>query len=143
MDAGDVVVQGEDLGHWVRAQRLNGEQLMVGQRVLLEILGLEPATVEERPVQRTQDDTWALNMAAARQFHAREHHLRVPRKHVEELGADVGAGGRQPGADCAGDGGGRGVVGVRLGMFLDNVRRRADKLTPARRAELDQLGMRW
>ncbi|WUD70558.1 helicase associated domain-containing protein [Streptomyces sp. NBC_00510] len=29
----------------------------------------------------------------------------------------------------------------KLGMFVDNIRRRA--LTPERRAELDALGMRW
>ncbi|CAM5658575.1 hypothetical protein GCM10010345_91980 [Streptomyces canarius] len=34
-------------------------------------------------------------------------------------------------------------VDIKLGTFLDNTRRRADKLTPERRAELDQLGMRW
>ncbi|MFI6645955.1 helicase associated domain-containing protein [Streptomyces sp. NPDC050504] len=134
MEAGEVVVQGEDLGQWVRAQRFNWEQLAVGQRVLLEILGLEPAGEEERPVQRTQDDKWAVNMAAARQFHGREGHLRVPRKHVEQLAVDSVPRGRQHGAD--------GVV-VKLGMFVDNARRRADRLTPERRAELDQLGMRW
>ncbi|WP_267881582.1 MULTISPECIES: helicase associated domain-containing protein [Streptomyces] len=32
---------------------------------------------------------------------------------------------------------------MRLGTWLDNTRRRADKLTPERRAELDRLGMRW
>nr|WP_246144807.1 helicase associated domain-containing protein [Actinacidiphila oryziradicis] len=31
----------------------------------------------------------------------------------------------------------------KLGFFVDNARRRADKLTPERRAELDALGMRW
>ncbi|MFE2586483.1 hypothetical protein [Streptomyces sp. NPDC059378] len=31
----------------------------------------------------------------------------------------------------------------KLGAFLDNTRRRAAKLSPQRRAELDQLGMRW
>jgi hypothetical protein len=35
------------------------------------------------------------------------------------------------------------VTEVRLGTFVDNSRRRADKLTPERRAELDALGMRW
>ncbi|MFF8946733.1 hypothetical protein ACF1A5_31645 [Streptomyces sp. NPDC014864] len=42
-------------------------------------------------MQRTQDDKWALNLAAARQFHAREGHLRVPRKAIERLndGAEV------------------------------------------------------
>jgi hypothetical protein len=31
----------------------------------------------------------------------------------------------------------------KIGMFIDNSRRRADKLAPERRAELDALGMRW
>lgn len=60
-------------------------------------------------------------MEAARQFHAREGHLNVPRKHLEELDGD----------------------GVKLGMFVDNSRRRADKLTIERREALTELGMRW
>ncbi|WUH93313.1 hypothetical protein OG900_26495 [Streptomyces sp. NBC_00433] len=31
----------------------------------------------------------------------------------------------------------------KLGLFVDNARRRADKLSDARRAELTELGMRW
>ena len=64
---------------------------------------------------------WAANMAAARQYHAREGHLQTPRKHIEDV-----------------DG-----IEHKLGMFLDNARRRADKLAAERRAELDALGMRW
>ncbi|MFI6645953.1 helicase associated domain-containing protein [Streptomyces sp. NPDC050504] len=80
------------------------------------------------------ESSWAVNMAAARQFHGREGHLRVPRKHVEQLAVDSVPRGRQHGAD--------GVV-VKLGMFVDNARRRADRLTGERRAEWDELGMRW
>ncbi|GAA1319182.1 helicase associated domain-containing protein [Streptomyces sp. NBC_00264] len=43
--------------------------------------------------------------------------------------------GRQGGAD--------GSVVVKLGMWLDNVRKRAAKLPEQRRADLDELGMRW
>ncbi|MDH6493725.1 hypothetical protein [Streptomyces sp. SAI-127] len=32
---------------------------------------------------------------------------------------------------------------LRLGTFIDNARRRADKLSEERRAELAELGMRW
>ncbi|MEV5144808.1 hypothetical protein [Streptomyces sp. NPDC052727] len=35
------------------------------------------------------------------------------------------------------------AVGIKLGTFLDNTHRRADKLTPERRAEFDRLGVRW
>ncbi|WP_072489527.1 helicase associated domain-containing protein [Streptomyces atratus] len=86
-------------------------------------------------MKRTQDDRWALNLAAARQFHAREGHLRVPRKHVEELEAVEVPTGRQDGAG--------GPVVVKLGTWLDNVRKRADRLSAERRAELGALGMRW
>ncbi|MEU2674975.1 helicase associated domain-containing protein, partial [Streptomyces sp. NPDC007164] len=81
---GKVIVQGEDLGRWVTAQQHGWEQLLPAQQWLLEnVLGIEPAGDEERLVQRTQDDMWALSLTAARQFHGREGHLRVPRKHAE------------------------------------------------------------
>ncbi|MFD7527433.1 Helicase associated domain protein [Streptomyces sp. NPDC059849] len=133
--AGKVIVQGEDLGRWVTAQRHGWEQLLPAQQWLLDnVLGIEPAEETERPVRRTQDDMWAVNLRAAQQFHAREGHLRVPRKHIEHLegGAAVG---RQNGAEEP--------VTVRLGTWLDNARKRADKLTGQRRADLDALSMRW
>ncbi|MFJ2590347.1 Helicase associated domain protein [Streptomyces sp. NPDC087538] len=134
--AGKVIVQGEDLGRWVTAQRLGWEQLLPAQQWLLEnVLGVDPVEETERPVKRTQDDMWAVNLRAARQFHAREGHLRVPRKHVERVGAEAGLVGRQNGDD--------GVVAVKLGTWLDNVRKRAGKLAGQRRVDLDQLGMRW
>ncbi|MGW2080587.1 Helicase associated domain protein [Streptomyces sp. NPDC001939] len=136
--AGVLVVQGEDLGAWVQAQRLGWDKLGAAQRWLLEsVLGIEEAGEEERPVRRTQDDKWMLNMAAARRFYAREGHLQVPRKHVEAVPvAEAGhaAAGRENGSDG---------VPVQLGMWLANTRRRAGTLTPQRRADLDALGMRW
>ncbi|WP_405720912.1 helicase associated domain-containing protein [Streptomyces sp. NBC_00046] len=133
---GNVVVQGEDLGRWVTAQRYGWEQLLPAQQWILEnTLGLQAAEEDERPVKQTQDTKWAANLAAARQFHAREGHLRVPRKHVEHLETEVGPTGRQGGAD--------GGLVVKLGTWLDNVRKRAAKLPEQRRTDLDQLGMRW
>ncbi|MEV5177662.1 helicase associated domain-containing protein [Streptomyces flaveolus] len=85
-------------------------------------LGMEPAAEGEQPVQRTQDDRWAINLAAARQYFAREGHLRVPRQHAEHL---------DDGTD------------VKLGMWIANTRRRAHKLTHQRHTDLNQLGMRW
>jgi hypothetical protein len=138
MEAGEVVVQGEDLGRWVQACRFGWDALQPAQQWLLEnALGLEPAQESERPVKRTQDDKWKLNLAAAKAFHAREGHLVVPRKHVESVESRGGSGGVQGGAD------GFEVVDVKLGMVLDNIRKRADKLSDERRAELDALGMRW
>ncbi|MEU9464032.1 helicase associated domain-containing protein [Streptomyces sp. NPDC058322] len=61
--------------------------------------------------------------------------------HVEHLeGAaegTAGPSGHQAGAD------GLVVVVVKLGTWLDNVRKRAGRLTERRRADLDHLGMRW
>nr|WP_244211490.1 helicase associated domain-containing protein [Streptomyces antibioticus] len=124
--AGELVVQGEDLGGWTVAQRQGWDKLTPAQQWLLgSTLGLEPAGPGARPGKLTAAGKWALNLRAARQFHDREGHLRPARKHIERL--DVG--GRS--------------VDIRLGTWLDNTRRRADKLTPERRAELDRLGMRW
>ncbi|MFD5586715.1 helicase associated domain-containing protein [Streptomyces sp. NPDC127063] len=122
--AGEVIVQGEDLGAWVTTQRAGWEKLLPAQQWLLEsVLGAEPLPEGEaaRPVRRSQEERWAANLAAARQYHAREGHLHVPRKHVEVV-----------------DG-----VEHKLGAFLDNTRRRADRLSAERHAELDALGMRW
>lgn len=112
-----------ELGAWAQAQRLGRDQLLPAQRWMVEnMLHIGPAGPDERPpAPRTQADKWAANTAAARQFHAREGHLHVPRKHVEE--AD--------GVPC------------KLGMFIGNARRRTDRLSPERRVELGQLGMRW
>ncbi|MFF7730780.1 Helicase associated domain protein [Streptomyces sp. NPDC008001] len=129
---GEVIVQGEDLGRWARACRLGWDALLPVQQWLLEnVLGLAPAEGHERPVKRTQEDRWALNLRAARQFHAREGHLQVPRKHVERLES----GGRRDSAEE--------LLTVKLGMVLDNIRKRADKLIEQRRADLNALGMRW
>ncbi|MGW0836395.1 Helicase associated domain protein [Streptomyces prunicolor] len=129
--AGEVIVQGEDLGVWVQAQRAGWDRLVAVQQWLLgSVLGLRPLTPAEvaaRPVRRAQADRWAVHLAAARQFHAREGHLRVPRTFVEELAGAEREGG----------------VSVRLGGWLDNTRRRAGKLAPERLAALDELGMRW
>ncbi|WP_406486056.1 helicase associated domain-containing protein [Streptomyces phaeochromogenes] len=70
-------------------------------------------------MRRTQDDRWATNLAAARQFHAREGHLRPARKHVEHVNGES----------------------MKLGAFLDNTRKRAAKLSAERREQLAGLGL--
>ncbi|MYT74963.1 helicase [Streptomyces sp. SID8367] len=135
---GVLVVQGEDLGAWVHAQRLGWNKLGTAQQWLLEsVLGVEEASEDEQPVRRTQNDKWLLNLTAAQRFHAREGHLQVPRKHTELVPPEE-AGRGALGAETDGDG-----VPVALGMWLTNVRRRAHKLTAQRRNDLNQLGIRW
>ncbi|WP_406100921.1 helicase associated domain-containing protein [Streptomyces sp. NBC_01003] len=115
------MVQGEDLGAWMQARRLGWDKLGAAQQWLLEsVLGVEEAGEDERPVRRTRDDKWMLNLAAARRFHAREGHLNVPRKHVELVSVD------EAGRDAAG-------VEASSGAGVEG----------QRRANLDQLGMRW
>ncbi|MCC2280293.1 helicase associated domain-containing protein, partial [Streptomyces sp. ET3-23] len=125
--AGEMVVQGEDLGRWATACRHSWDDLLPVQQWLLEnILNLTPAEEHQQPLKRTQEDKWALNLHAARQYHQREGHLNIPRKHVEMM------------QDTAGQ-----VMEVKLGTFINNVRKRAAKLSTQRRADLNQLGIRW
>ncbi|MFH8425945.1 helicase associated domain-containing protein [Streptomyces sp. NPDC018038] len=85
-EAGDVVRQGEDLGRWVQSVRYGWDELTAVQQWMCEqVLGIEPASEDEKPKRRTQADKWALNYEAAKQFYAREGHLQVPRKHVERI----------------------------------------------------------
>ncbi|MFB6516632.1 Helicase associated domain protein [Streptomyces sp. NPDC056401] len=120
---GEAVVQGEDLGVWLRGQRASWERLAWAQRWLLEhTLGVTPAEGADRPRPRVAHaDAWAAHLEAARLFHDRERHLRVPRAHVERVGDRD----------------------LRLGSWIANQRSRAASLTPERTAALTELGMRW
>ncbi|MFB7274184.1 Helicase associated domain protein [Streptomyces sp. NPDC056244] len=129
--SGDVVRQGEDLGRWVRVQRLGWDKLTAVQQWLCEqVLGITPAGEDEKPKpRRTQADKWAAHLAAARQFYEREGHLRVPRKHVETI--VVGGDGDQEERE------------FKLGAWIGNQRSRAAMLAPERVELLSAIGMRW
>ncbi|GAA4340631.1 hypothetical protein GCM10023086_76240 [Streptomyces venetus] len=134
---GAVVRQGEDLGRWVRAQRLGWDKLTSVQQWMCEhILGIQPAAEDEKPTPRTsQADKWALNYTAAKQYYEREGHLRVPRKHVERIVI---------GGDGDGDGGkDQEERALRLGAWVGNHRSRAATLSPERVELLSAIGMRW
>lgn len=126
--ADDIVRQGEDLGRWVKSVRLGWDQLTTVQQWMCEqVLGIEPATEDEKPKPRTsQADKWAVNLAAARQFFEREGHLRVPRKHVETVLSEGGW-----------------ELQFRLGAWVSNQRSRAATLAPERVEQLSEVGMRW
>ncbi|MCT2548690.1 DEAD/DEAH box helicase [Streptomyces atratus] len=131
-EPGVVVHRGEDLGRWVRAQRVGWEKLTgVQQWMCGQVLGIEPVAEDEKPPpRRTQADKWAVNLAAARQFFEREGHLRVPRKHVETIVAGA-------------EGEGQEEQAIRLGSWIGNQRSRAATLSPERVEQLSQVGMRW
>ncbi|WP_435838278.1 helicase associated domain-containing protein [Streptomyces chrestomyceticus] len=136
-EPGDVVHQGEDLGRWVRSVRLGWDNLTTVQQWMCEqVLGIEPATEEEKPQpRRTQADKWALNYEAAKQFFEREGHLRVPRKHIERIiiGGDGSGGGSKNQEEHE----------LRLGAWIGNQRSRAATLSPERVEQLSAIGMRW
>ncbi len=140
-EPGDIVHEGEDLGRWVRAQRLGFDKLTTVQQWMLEqVLGIEPAAEDEKPKpRRTQAGKWAANLAAATRFYEREGHLNVPRKHIEPIvlsGGDGYAGNRE-------DGDGPEVQELKLGAWISNQRSRAAMLSPQRIEQLSAIGMRW
>ncbi|WP_440581850.1 helicase associated domain-containing protein [Streptomyces flavofungini] len=127
-EAGDVVCQGEDLGRWVQSVRLGWDQLTSVQQWMCEqILGIEPASEDEKPKRRTQADKWAMHYQAAKQFYEREGHLQVPRKHVERIAVGEGQEEREH----------------KLGAWIGNQRSRSAALTPERMEQLSAIGMRW
>ncbi|MFI0904252.1 Helicase associated domain protein [Streptomyces sioyaensis] len=136
MEPGTVLHQGEDLGRWVRAQRLGWDELTaVQQWMCAHILGITPAAEDEKPPpRRTQADKWAMNYKAATQFFEREGHLRVPRKHIERIVI---------GGDGNGDSENQEVRELRLGAWIGNQRSRAATLSPERVEHLSAIGMRW
>ncbi|UOB07610.1 Helicase associated domain protein [Streptomyces sp. HP-A2021] len=137
-EPGKVVHQGEDLGRWVRAQRLGFDKLTTVQQWMCEhILGITPATEHEKPKpRRTQASKWALNYTAAKQFYEREGHLRVPRQHVERIVIGGGDGDGDSGEDQE-------ERELRLGAWVGNQRSRAATLSPERVEQLSAIGMRW
>ncbi|MFF8940629.1 Helicase associated domain protein [Streptomyces paradoxus] len=132
-EPGVVVHQGEDLGRWVRAQRLGWDKLTTVQQWMCEhILGIQPAAENEKPRPRTsQADKWALNYIAAKQYYQREGHLKVPRKHVERI------------IVTEMDGQGPEERELKLGAWISNQRSRAATLPPERVEQLSDIGMRW
>ncbi|MFJ2925584.1 Helicase associated domain protein [Streptomyces massasporeus] len=140
-EPGAVLHQGEDLGRWARAQRLGwGKLTGVQQWMLEQVLGIEPATEDDKPKpRRTQADKWALNYAAAKQYYQREGHLRVPRKHIEQIivgSRDGEAGGHEDDEDQQ-------VRQIKLGAWVGNQRSRAASLSLERIEQLSAIGMRW
>ncbi|MFI2373393.1 Helicase associated domain protein [Streptomyces sp. NPDC018833] len=129
---GQAVHQGEDLGRWVRAQRLGWDRLTGAQQWMCEnVLGIDPAAQDEKPKPRRKHaDKWALNYIAARQYYEREGHLQVPRGHVERIAT-------------GGDGQGQEERDLKLGSWISNQRSRAATLSPERVEQLSVIKMRW
>ncbi|WP_340563569.1 helicase associated domain-containing protein [Streptomyces sp. GSL17-111] len=79
-------------------------------------------------------DAFERGLTAARQYLAREGHLKVPRQH-EELLHSATHDGAEPGSQAP--------VAVRLGVWTSNQKTRRARLTAARRQALAELGFEW
>jgi hypothetical protein len=132
MEPGVAVHQGVDPGQWVKSVGFGWDRLTTVQQWMCEhILGIEPASEEEKPKPRTsQIEKWALHLAAAKQFYEREGHLRVPRRHVERI-------------VISGDEEDQEERDIKLGAWIGNQRSRAAPLAPERVEQLSAIGMRW
>jgi superfamily II DNA or RNA helicase len=114
--------KGERLGEWLHTQRTrppeNPEQLRLLTRLNT---GATDADITSRLARSpgAREHNFQQGLEALEQFHAREGHLNVPQRHVEELGSGA----------------------VRLGQWLSNIRRRWDRLAPDRRHALTDMGL--
>jgi hypothetical protein len=97
-----------------QAQRLGWDALLPALAWMLEnVLHLDVS--ERPPASHVQEVKWALNIRAAKQVYAGEGSLQaVPRKAVVQLSEPDGS-----------------QTTVKLGPFVGNCRRRADKLSPS------------
>ncbi|PJN21109.1 DEAD/DEAH box helicase [Kitasatospora sp. CB02891] len=123
-----VVVQGEDLAGWARAQQTGWNKLGPAQQWACEhVLGLESLTPEQLPPAKVSHaEKERRNLAAAAQYREREGSLKVGRKHKEPLVLADGT-----------------TVEVSLGLFIVNSRSRRADIPAERAARLTELGMRW
>jgi superfamily II DNA or RNA helicase len=110
-------------GEWLTAQRERAGDLHPEQRRLLESAGLDlpamPASRDNDAPLPAREQAFQRALAAARAFRAREGHLNVPQRHIEEIEGDR----------------------VRLGQWLSNLSRRRSPLSPQRQAALAELGL--
>jgi superfamily II DNA or RNA helicase len=109
---------------WLESQRARSDRLHPEQKSLLAELGLVglpntsacPVTESRLPA---RERAFQRGLVAARAFRAREGHLDVPQRHIEEVEGDP----------------------VRLGQWLSNLRRRRASLSSQRQEALAELGL--
>ncbi|MCX5000887.1 DEAD/DEAH box helicase [Streptomyces longwoodensis] len=110
-------------GEWLTAQRERASGLHPEQRHLLKSAGLDlpavPASRNNDAPLPAREQAFQRGLAAARSFRAREGHLNVPQRHIEEIEGDR----------------------VRLGQWLSNLSRRRSRLSPQRQAAVAELGL--
>ena len=119
---------GDDVGSWLAEQPANWHTLQPGQRKRLSDIGVRPAPKAQLtgPAVAAGASRWEINLAAARQYKAREGHLRVPRSHTETVTDTEGSEHR-----------------IRLGVFRSNTRshHKQHKLSPEQVREAQDIGL--
>lgn len=129
-----IMVDGDDLGKWIRRQQRDWNLLATEQRERLTRLGLKPTqhptptptgagTANGKPSAAFQRGITALAQWVEQEGAGRP----IPRGTIVEITVDSQT---EP-------------VAVRLGVWLSNTRSRRDKLTEPQRAALRELGMEW
>ncbi|WP_037614250.1 DEAD/DEAH box helicase [Streptomyces albus] len=130
----DAVLAGVAVGERLHQARKPGglaawHTLTEDQQQRLAALGVHPApppALSAAPAVPAGATRWEINLAAARQFKAREGHLRVPRAHIETV------------TDTEGH-----THDIRLGVFRSNTRthHKKHKLTPDQTREATNIGL--
>ncbi|MEW2458522.1 DEAD/DEAH box helicase [Streptomyces albus] len=124
-----VSLGGDDIGTWLAEQPAAWHTLTEDQQQRLAALGVHPApppALSAAPAVPAGATRWEINLAAARQFKAREGHLRVPRAHIETV------------TDTDGH-----THDIRLGVFRSNTRthHKKHKLTPDQTRDAADIGL--
>ncbi len=124
-----VSLGGDDIGTWLAEQPAAWHTLTEDQQQRLAALGVHPApppALSAAPAVPAGATRWEINLAAARQFKAREGHLRVPRAHIETV------------TDTEGH-----THDIRLGVFRSNTRthHKKHKLTPDQTRDAADIGL--
>ncbi|MEU2086297.1 Helicase associated domain protein [Streptomyces albus] len=124
-----VSLGGDDIGTWLAEQPAAWHALTEDQQQRLAALGVRPApprALAAAPAVPAEATRWEINLAAARQFKAREGHLRVPRAHIETV------------TDTDGH-----THEIRLGVFRSNTRthHKKQKLTPDQTRDAADIGL--
>jgi hypothetical protein len=130
-----VLMDGDDIGRWLKRQRRDWRLLTTEQQERLCRLGVQPMQVSapalaargtaKGPSKAQQ--AFQRGLTALAQWVEREGQRPVPRAHTEQITVDGEAA----------------LVSVRLGVWISNARARRDKLTGDQLQALRELGVEW
>lgn len=127
-----VLVDGEDIGRWLKRQREHWSELTAAQQQRLDKLGVRPAPKPHKAAQSrgggktgggARAAAFDRAIAALHQYRERTGRAKPPRAHTERIEYD----GQEH--------------DVRLGVWVSNVRSRRSSMSAEQQAVLDELGV--